>query len=481
MGFSQVGLADLAAGSCTSNQSASVSTTLTTVIAGHSISYTVSAGYLEATAADGKSKACIFYTSYVAPSSTSTPRPITFAFNGGPGSASLWLHMGLVAPERVDMGTDGLTVRTPFELVTNDFSPIDISDFVMIDPVATGFSDVQAGSAQDKFFGVKNDYQSVAEFIRNYLDTNNRWNSPKYLMGESYGGIRGALLAHHLQADMGIFLNGVVYLSPWLTTTTTNFGEVDNDLPYVCFLPSFATTAQFQKKSAAQYQNVDPETLMTQAETFARGPYWQALQQGNDLPDADFHNIAKQVSDFTGIPQSQVEDLNLRIADTDFFGDLLQSENEVVGRYDARYVGGRLSGQTGATATDPSDSAVSGPFTGAINYYLTSIVHFLSPTPYIGMANVQTWPFDSDGTEYGVMDDLSQALIDNASLRIYVASGIYDLAVPYETVKYEFEHLAPRLNLADRVTIHRFPSGHMVYINPKALAPLKADLAAFIK
>jgi len=479
---SQQSFADLTAGTCNSNQKAVVSTDQSSFIGGKKVQFTAAAGYLEVTASDAKSKACIFYTSYVVTPTGNTVRPLIFAFNGGPGSASLWLHMGLVGPQRVDMGSDGLTVYNPFHLINNDSSLIDIADVVMIDPVATGFSSAEADSesASDKFFGVKNDYQSIAQFIRNYIDANNRWNSPKYVMGESYGGIRGSLLAHHLQSDMGIFLNGVIFVSPWLSTTTTNFGESDNDLPYVCYLPTFATTAQFQKKIAPSYQAMDPQTLLTTAETFARGPYWQALQQGSDLADADFHSTAKQVSDFTGIPQSQVEDLNLRIADSDFFGDLLQSENKVVGRYDSRFVGGRLPGQTGANASDPSDTATSGPFTAAVNFFLNSFVHFTSTTPYVTMANIQTWPMDSDGQEYGVMDDVSQAMIDNPQLRIYVASGIYDLAVPYETVRYNFEHLAPRLNLAGRVTIHRFPSGHMVYINPNALTTLKADLATFV-
>ncbi len=473
--------ADLAQGSCTSHQPATVTTTQMASVGGKQLTVISSVGYLEVTASDGKSKACIFYTAYTVAPTGNEVRPITFAFNGGPGSASLWLNMGLVAPQRVDMGAEGLTVSHPFRLINNESSPIDTSDFVMIDPVATGFSASEEDSNADKFFGVKNDYLSVAQFIRNYLDANNRWASPKYVMGESYGGIRGSLLAHHLQSDMGIYLNGVIFVSPWLSTTTTNFGETGNDLPYVCYLPTYATTAHYQKRAAASFQGLDPITVLAKAQVFARGPYWQALQAGNDLSDDDFHAIAAQVSAFTGIPQNTVEDLNLRISDSDFFVDLLQSQNKVVGRFDSRFVGGRLPGQTGATATDPSDSATSGPFTAAVNFYLLSTLKFLSPSPYITSANIPTWPMEADGQEYGVMDDLSQALIDNPQLRIYVASGIYDLAVPYETVQYNFAHLAPRLNLAGRVTVKTFPSGHMVYTNPAALTSLKADLVQFIR
>ena len=450
-------------------------------IGGKAVEYDATVGYTEVTAADAQSKGCIFFTTYVASGTADiTKRPVIFAFNGGPGSASLWLHLGMIGPKRVDMGPDGLDIQVPSHLIDNNESLLDVADLVLIDPVSTGFSGAE-GSA-DPFFGVKNDYTSVAEFVRSYLNEFGRWGSPKYVMGESYGGIRASLLAHYLQSNeqMGIALNGAILISPALTTTTINFGDPDNDLPYVLYLPSFAATALYHGRIGGAYRGMTADQVFTLARTFAEGPYFDALLKGDQLSPEDFSEIARQVSELTGIPKAQVEDLNLRVADSDFFGGILQDQNRIVGRIDSRFVGGRLPTENGSTAEDPSLTEVEGTFTSTINSYLRDELGVRTNQPYLTFGNITAWPYDTDGSEFGVMPDLNRALIENPFFKVYVASGFYDLACPTGTVLYDFDHLAPRLGLGSRVKISRFESGHMVYIRQSALQRMKAELSQFL-
>lgn len=477
--FTPSAFAALSSGSCTDAQKASVVTRHVTQIAGKTIAYTATAGFLEVNSADQSSKACIFYTSYVVGSDHT--RPITFAFNGGPGSASLWLHLGLLGPKRVDMGMDGLTLPRGPGLIVNDYSPLDVTDIVMIDPVATGFSNAEdpaASGTDDKFFGVKNDYRSIESFIQNFILTYDRWSSPKYILGESYGGIRGSLLANHLQSDLSIAINGLILISPALSSTSFMFESTDNNVPFWTFFPSYATTAWYHKKLAPELQALDVSTVYDQAKAFADTVYRDALDRGNAMDSKDFHSMAKQVSSWTGLSQGFVEWFRLKVSPDEIFSNLLSSEKLFVGRYDSRFVSPRLPD---GEDSDPSSTLVGYPYTEAINGYLRDELGFHLESPYVNFGNVWPWPSDSShGSWPNVMDDLTQALAQNPNFHVMIASGYFDLACPMGTVSYEISQMSGDPNLAARIEHKRFFGGHMMYINPSALKQLKDDIAAFI-
>jgi carboxypeptidase C (cathepsin A) len=421
---------------------------------------------------------CFFFTYYQLNEPSPSDRPITFAFNGGPGSASLWLHLGALGPKRVMMGSDGVNPPLPFQLENNDDSPLDLTDIVMIDPIGTGYSKAAAGTSADQFFGAKNDATSVATFIRDFRNQYDRLASPLYVMGESYGGIRGSLVTQYLQSTFYIPVKGLILVSPYLSSTTNNFNEDDNDVPYITYFPSYATTAWYQHTLSPELQAMDVDPLYNLAKGFAAGEYRDALSRGNELSAADALTIATQMSYFTGIPVSQIQQWNLRIQDVQFFSGLLYAQRKMVGRFDSRFVRSRLFTQDGATATDPSDSATGYPFVPAVNSYIRNDLGFNLPTPYVDSANIDDWSFGSDAQEFGVMTNLSQAMLDNPSLKVFVANGYFDLACPMGTAEYERDRLDPSVD-PTRMEMHRYPSGHMVYINPVALHQLKLDLTQY--
>ena len=424
-------------------------------------------------------KGFIYFTYYKNHSDSSSNRPLTFAFNGGPGSASLWLHLGALGPKRVQMGPDGLHPALPFQLEDNPDSPLDTTDIVMIDPIGTGFSHAEDGSTNDEFFGTQNDAISIALFIRGFLDKFNRRASPLYLLGESYGGIRGSIVAQLLESPLYLPLKGLILFSPWLSSTTTNFGEDDNIVPYFTYFPSFATSAWYHKTAASNYLSQDVATVYQEASSFSLGAYRDALEAGNSISTGELQTVAAQITQFTGISQDWVERNALRIRDVDFFGQLLLSENLMVGRYDSRFTGRRLLKQDGTSANDPSDIGTGFPFVSAINSYFRNDLQFQTDAVYIDSATISNWPYNSDGSELIATHNLSQAFADNPDLQVFVASGYYDLACPMGTVDFEHSMLDPASRGKNRFTVHRYESGHMMYINPVVLNQLTSDLGEF--
>ncbi len=449
-----------------------VTTEHKTTINGKVIEYSATVGFVEVPGDDGKSKACLFYTSYVAQGAGN--RPLTFAFNGGPGSASLWLHMGFMGPQRVDIGSEGLTPTN--QVITNENSPLDVTDIVMIDPVATGFSHAENGADQNNFFGVKNDYRSISKFIEGYLNANNRWLSPKFILGESYGGIRGTLLARHLQSDLGIGVAGVILISPALSWTSLDF-TVDNNVPYWTFFPNFAASAWYHKKASTALQAMGVNEVYEAAKKFADSELRDALELGTSLGSSKFEAVAQSLHDFTGISMARLRELNLRVNDETFFSELMRDRRQIVGRFDSRYVGADPGVRT--FDNDPSN-ANAFAFAAAINQYLRVDLMFPSTTPYTVVAELREWPYDSDGEAFGVLSDMARALADNPKLKFMIASGYYDLACPMGTVEYELSQLPGGAELRGRVSQTRYEGGHMMYINPAAAAQLKANMAAFI-
>jgi len=451
-------------------------------IGGAKLAYTAKAGTILLREEDGKKRASVFYVAYtkddVADPAT---RPITFSFNGGPGSSSVWLHLGLLGPKRVDMGTEGLDFAPPCKLVDNELSWLDLSDLVFIDPVTTGYSRAVPGESDAAYHGVEGDVQSVGEFIRLYTTREKRWESPKFLAGESYGTTRAAALAQHLESRQGMFLNGIVLISAILNFQTAEF-DTGNDQPYELFLPTYCATAFYHKKLAPELQR-DLRATLAEAQQFASGEYALALRKGSTLSDAERAAIATKLARYTGLSKEYVERSNLRIEISRFCKELERNERRTVGRLDSRFEGIDHDAAGETPEGDPSMSAIQGPFTAALNHYLRADLGYESDLVYeILTGRVQPWKFESAENRYlDVADRLRQSLVHNPALRVFVACGYYDLATPFAAAHYTFEHLGMERELSQRIVFGHYEAGHMMYIHGPSRERLKQDITAFYR
>lgn len=451
-------------------------------LAGNKLSYSATAGTLVMKEEDGKPRASFFYIAYVRTNLTEpSKRPITFSFNGGPGSSSVWLHLGVLGPRRVVLNDDGTLPPPPFRVTENEYSLLDETDLVFIDPVSTGFSRTVPGEDAKKYHGVEEDIHSVAEFIRLYLTRSQRWASPKFLIGESYGTTRAAGLAGHLEDRFGIYLNGIMLVSSVLDFQTLSF-NVGNDLPYTLFLPTMTATAWYHKKLAADLQ-ADRKKALEESERFATGDYAAALTQGTRLTEAERRKVEQTLARLTGLSTDFVRRANLRPNISQFFKELLRAEGKTIGRFDSRMTGVDRDGVGDAPDYDPSYTGVLGPFTSAINDYVRRDLKFESDLPYeILTGKVQPWNYGDYRNRYlNVAETLRQAMTHNPYLKVFVANGIYDLATPYFATRYTFEHLGFDPSLQQNVTMADYEGGHMMYTIKSSLASLKGDLAKFIK
>ncbi|MCE9593776.1 MAG: peptidase S10 [Planctomycetes bacterium] len=445
------------------------------VIGGQKLAYTAKAGTIVLREEDGKKKASIFYVAYTKDGvEDPATRPITFSFNGGPGSSSVWLHLGALGPKRVDMGPEGFGGPPPYRLIDNEFSWLDVTDLVFIDPVTTGYSRAAPGESDDPYHSVDGDVRSVGDFIRLYATRNQRWPSPKFLVGESYGTTRAAALAEHLQSRHGMYLNGVVLVSAILNFGTAEM-DVGNDLPYALFLPTLAATA-FQHQKLSPELSKDLRTTLAEVERFAADDYLLALQRGSTLTDAERADIATKLARYTGLSREFVERANLRIDDGRFYKELLRNERRTVGRLDTRFVGLDRDAAGSGAEFDPSYAAIQGPFTAALNQYLRADLGYESDLVYeILTDRVHPWRFDGSENRYlNVAERLRRAMTTNPALRVFVACGYFDAATPYFASHYTFEHLGMDREVPDRITFGHYEAGHMMYIR-------RADLAAFTR
>ncbi len=451
-------------------------------IAGQEIKYAATAGTLVLRQEDGTPRANIFYVAYTRDDATEpTQRPITFTFNGGPGSSSAWLHMGAFGPKRVRMDDEGFPLPPPYRLVDNEYSPLDVTDLVFIDPVTTGYSRAIPGEKAKEFHGVREDVEAVAEFIRLYLTRNKRWGSPKFLAGESYGTTRAAALSGYLQQHDGIFLNGIVLISTILNFETVRF-DTGNDLPYILFLPAYTATAWYHKKLAADLQADLPKAI-DQAEQFARNEYTLALMAGDTLAADVRTQVAEKLARYTGLPREYIERANLRVSIARFTKELLRGDRRTVGRLDSRFTGIDSDAVGEHPDYDPSYAAIQGPFTATVNDYLRSELKFESDLPYeVLTARVQPWSFAQYENRYvNVADALREAMSQNRSLKVYVAKGYYDLATPFFAADYTMTHLGLDPMLQKNISGAYYQAGHMIYIHKTSLEKLKRDVAQFIR
>lgn len=458
-------------------------------INGEAITYDATAGYLVLPSYEGKPKANVFYIAYTRTGDGVEPakRPVTFCFNGGPGSSSVWLHMGAIGPRRVPM-TDGegrpdepAVPRPPYRVVENEHSWLDLSDLVFIDPVGTGYSRPVEGESARQFQGIEEDIQAVGDFIRLYTTKHERWASAKFLSGESYGTTRAAGLASYLQETHGMFINGIVFISTVHNFQTVRFDD-GNDTPYWLYLPTYTATAWYHRRLAPELQ-ADLQKTLREAEAFASGEYLLALAKGDALTDEERDTIAAKLSRYTGLSERFCTLANLRINNSVFSKELLRDQNppRTVGRLDSRYTGIDATGIGSGAEYDPSYSAIQGPYTAAFNQYVRAELKYENDLWYeILTGRVQPWNYDSAENRYAnVASRLRSAMHRNRDLFVHFASGYYDFATPYFASDYTVTHLGLDPSLRGNVSRSYYESGHMMYIRMPDLARLKADVAAF--
>ena len=454
--------------------------TNTVSIAGEEVTYTVETGMLPLLKSDGAPRASVFYIAYTRSGQTNkATRPITFCFNGGPGSSSVWLHLGGLGPRRVKLNDDGTMPPPPFGLVDNSYSVLNVSDLVFIDPVATGYSRPAKDEKADQFFGQSADIESVGDFIRLWTTRNERWTSPKYLLGESYGVFRAAGLADHLHSRYGMYLNGVVLLSGLLDFATLREGP-GNDLPSLVFLPTYTATAHYHKKLPSDLQ-ANLARALAESREFASKDYLVALQRGQSLTAAERGTIATKLARLTGLPKQFIEDNDLQVNTSQFREYLLRDEGLIIGRYDARITGRDADKGSSVPRFDPSYAVAYGPFSAAMNSYLREELKFQNDLPYEILTGVQPWNYDARSSYPSVADRLASAMSQNPYLRVLVLAGLRDLACPVDGVRYSVDHMQLDPAFRKNISWAEYESGHMMYVNLPDLKKLQSDLTRFLQ
>ena len=460
-----------------------VQTKHTIKLGGQEIKYTATAGTILLKLEDGTPKASVFYIAYTKDDvSDAAKRPLTFAFNGGPGSASLWLHLGAFGPRRVEMGDAGALLPPPYKLVDNESSLLDVTDLVFIDPVSTGYSRPVPGENANQYHGIQQDVESVGDFIRLYATRNKRWTSPKFLAGESYGTTRAAGLSGYLQQRYGMYLNGIILISSILNFQTAEF-DTGNDLPYILYLPTYTAIAWYHKKLPAELQGGSLQKAVEESRNFAAHEYTDVLMSGDNLPAARRKEIAAKLSRLTGLSAEYVERSNLRIEIQRFDKELLRDQRRTVGRLDGRFTGIDEDAAGARPDYDPSLAAIVGPYTATFHDYVRSDLKFESDLFYEYLTGrVRPWSYEPYENRYvNVAETLRSAMTQNPFLHVFVGKGYYDLATPFYAAEYTFDHLSLDDSLRPHLSGGYYEAGHMMYVHLPSLAKLKKDLAEFMQ
>ena len=452
-------------------------------IGGQEIKYTATAGTLLLKLEDGTPKASVFYIAYTKDEVSDTAkRPVTFTFNGGPGSASIWLHLGAFGPRRVEMSDADLLLPPPYKLVDNQYSLLDLTDLVFIDPVSTGYSRPVPGEAANQYHGIQQDIESVGDFIRLYATRNKRWTSPKFLAGESYGTTRAAGLSGYLQQRYGMYLNGIVLISSILNFQTAEF-DTGNDLPYILYLPTYTAIAWYHKKLPADLQGAGLQKAVDESRNFAAHEYADALMSGDNLPAARKAEIAQKLSRLSGLSPEYLLRSNLRIEIQRFDKELLRDQRRTVGRLDGRFTGIDEDAAGARPDYDPSLAAIVGPYTATFHDYVRADLKFESDLFYEYLTGrVRPWSFEPYENRYvNVAQTLRSAMTQNPFLHVFVGKGYYDLATPFYAAEYTFDHLSLDDSLRPHLSGGYYEAGHMMYVHMPSLAKLKQDLAQFVQ
>jgi carboxypeptidase C (cathepsin A) len=455
---------------------------------GRRLAYTVRAAFVPVAAtgigADrGDPHAAVFTIAYSVEPAGAAPRPVCFAFNGGPGSASVWLHLGAVGPKRVVMLSSGEMPAPPFRLVDNQHTWLDQTDLVFIDPVGTGYSRAAKPELGKKFWNLRGDIESVGEFIRMYLTRYTRWTSPLFLVGESYGTTRAAGLSGYL-INRGVAFNAIVLVSSILNFQTADFAK-GNDLPYILYLPTYAATAWYHKKLAPDLQR-DLRKTLKEVEAWSETGYAEALAKGDRLTPAERQAAIDRLARYTGLDKRYIDNSDLRVSIMRFTKELLRDQKRTVGRLDSRFKGFDESAAAAVPEFDPSLSAIRPPYTSTFNNYIRGELGYKTDLEYyiLGEGIEAPWEWGPSSSREGfpdTSDDLRSAVSKNPYMKLYVASGYFDLATPYFATEYTLTHLGLDPSLRANIRTGEYEAGHMMYIDTKSLEKLKRDVAGFLE
>ena len=451
-------------------------------VGGRTLRYTVTTGLMPLRDEAGETEATIFYMAYVADRPAGAEKhPLTFSFNGGPGSSSVWLHLGAIGPRRVRMLEEGGMPAPPYELVDNEASWLDLTDLVFIDPVGTGYSRPKKPELGRKFWGVDGDIQSVGEFIRLYLTRHERWASPLFLVGESYGTTRAAGLSGHL-VDRGIALNGIMLVSSILNFQTARFAR-GNDTPYPLFLPTYTATAWYHRRLPADLQQQPLRKVLDEVEAWATVDYPAELAKGDGLAGAERTAVVDRLSRYTGLKKTFLDQSDLRVEIQRFCKELLRDRKRTVGRLDSRFEGIDPTAAGETPDYDPSMAAIRPPYTATFNDFVRRTLGYKSDLTYyiLGGGIGTPWDWGSSNGFADVSESLRAAFAKNPAMRLFVASGYYDLATPYFATDYTLAHLGLDPSQRARVVTSEYEAGHMMYIRGRELMQLKTDVAKFMQ
>jgi carboxypeptidase C (cathepsin A) len=451
---------------------------------GEVLRYKVTTGRMPIRRDTGEVEGEIFYMAYTRATSEGgvegDSRPLTFSFNGGPGSSSVWLHLGMLGPRRVPMLADGGMPAPPYRLVDNEYTWLDLTDIVFIDPVGTGFSRPATPEKGKDFWGIEQDIRSVGEFIRLYLTRHERWSSPLYLIGESYGTTRAAGLSGFLVDRSGVAFNGVILVSSVLNFQTIRFAE-GNDLPYLTYLPTYTATAWYHKKLEPELQ-ADLLKTLAEVKTWAVERYWVALAKGANLTPEERRETASALSRYTGLSREFIERADLRVDAGRFRKELLRGERFTVGRLDSRFVGVDRDAAGEEYEFDPSMAAIRPPYTAAFNDYVRDELGYESDLHYwILGGGIGRWDFGDEGRFPDTSKALRDAMLRNSYMKVFVASGYYDMATPFFGTEYTLSHLGVPESLRGNLRVEEYEAGHMMYIHEGSLAKMKSDITSFYR
>ena len=465
-----------------------VSRQYTGVFEGEEVSYTATAA-TQSFETNGE-KVSFFYVSYAKDDADPATRPLLFCFNGGPGSSTVWLNLGLFGPKRMQFDDEGFKIGMQGRLVDNEHSILDVADVVCVDAMGTGFSRTAKKGQEKKFHHFKKDIEAFSEFIVHYLNRNSRWASPKYLAGESYGTLRGAGIARELFATHNVEFNGIMLISMILNYQTSAIDRNDkmvhagNDLPFAVYLPTYAATAWYHGRLSKRHQSMPLRTFLDEVEEFAIGEYWSALAQGDQLDDGRKRSVAAKLGEYTGLDSEFIDRYDLRIHIMRFCKELLRDQRRTVGRIDSRYVGIDRVAAGNNLETDPSTDATGGVAASALNQYLRAEIGFESDEVYNIMSeNVwKDWDYeDFKGKYVDTSENLREVLSRSKGTKVFVASGYYDLATPHFATEYTFSHMGLDPEVRKNVRMEHYEAGHMMYVHLPSLQKLAADLREFVE
>ncbi len=459
----------------------------TILLDGRTLAYTARAGTIELTDDQDRPTCSMFYTAFTLDGADPSSRPVTFIYNGGPGSSTVWLRMGSFAPVRVGVADGQMTGPPPYHLITdNPYSLLDRTDEVFIDMCDSGYSRINGVGKPKDFFGADADVKSFAQFIDRYVTKFGRWNSPKFLFGESYGTPRSAMLVNYLQNE-GIGINGVVLQSSILdmalyggTTFGSSSPQAGGDWSYVLYLPTETAAAWYHHKLPASLG--DLRSAVDASRNFAMGEYLNALAQGARLSRGAFNDVVAQLHRFTGLSENYIRLSNLRVPYEKFLAQLKRGEGQIIGRYDSRYESYVLDSAASYPQWDPTDAAIDSAFTASNNYYIQHVLGYHSPLTYRVLAyNIIRadggWNWHHDGQPVlNTATDLANAMTYNPDLRVFSANGYYDFATPWLATVYTLNHLNLKPPLQSHITYGFYDSGHMIYLHASALAQYHTDL-----